>query len=42
LKNKIEILSERIPLIGIEKELKRADVKDVHLLLEKFFYTKIL
>jgi hypothetical protein len=35
LKNKIEILSDRIPLVGIEKELKRADVKDAHLLFEK-------
>jgi chromosome segregation ATPase len=40
LKNKVEILSDRIPLIGIEKEIKRADVKDAYLLLEKISVLK--
>jgi hypothetical protein len=40
LKNKVEILSDRIPLVGIEKEIKKADVKDAYLLLEKMSVLK--
>jgi DNA repair exonuclease SbcCD ATPase subunit len=40
LKNKVGILSDRIPLVGIEKEIKRADVKDAYLLLEKISVLK--